>query len=92
MKIVLHTRVSYDPRFDAFLRGLLARKIVLFCAVGVDCAAWEEAMDWACIGPAGEALGIVVTTSHPGETVAEVVEFAEMFRTDAPSVVEIIEL
>ena len=76
-KVVLHARVAYDRTHDALLQRLLDRKIALFCAVGVDCGAWEDAMDWMCIGPDGEIRGFVVTSSHPDESLAEVVAFAE---------------
>lgn len=91
-KVVLHTRVSYSKAYDALLRELLDRKIALFCAVGVDCCAWEDAMDWTCIGPDGESLGFVVTSSHPKESLADAVAFAEAWQLDEPSSVEIIEV
>ena len=91
-KIVLHARVPYGRAHDALLHQLLVRKIALFCAVGVDCCAWEDAMDWTCIGPDGESRGFVVTTSHPDESLADVVAFAEAWHLDEPSSVEIIEV
>ena len=91
-KVVLHTRVAYDRTHDALLQRLLDRKIALFCAVGVDCCAWEDAMDWMCIGPDGASRGFVVTTSHPDESLAEVIAFAEAWTLDEPSRVSIIEV
>jgi hypothetical protein len=90
-KVVLHARVPYDRAHDELLRRLRDRGVVLFCAVGVDCRAWEDAMDWTCIGPNGEELGFVVTTSHPDESLADVVAFAEAWHLDEPSPVEIVE-
>lgn len=91
-KIVLHTREPYSRAHDALLQRLVERSIALLCAVGEDCCAWEDAMDWTCIGPDGESLGSVVTTSHPGESLAAVVAFAEWWHLDEPSSIEIIEV
>jgi hypothetical protein len=91
-KIVLHARVPYERAHDLLLQQLPDRKIALFCAVGVDCCAWEDAMDWTCIGPDGESRGFVVTTSHPEESLADAIAFAEAWTLDEPSGVEIIEV
>lgn len=48
-------------------------------------------MDWACIGPDGESRGFVVTTSHPGESLAEVVAFAADFEREEATGVKVIE-
>lgn len=84
--------MPYDRAHDALLEKLLDRKIALFCAVGVDCRTWEDAMDWTYIGPDGASRGFVVTTSHPDESLADVVAFAEAWHLDEPSPVEIIEV
>jgi hypothetical protein len=91
-KIVLHSHVPYNRGHNALLEQLLRRGVVLFCTVGVDCGRWEEAMDWTCIGPDGQGRGFVVTTSHPDESLADVVAFAEAWHLDEPSFVEIIEV
>lgn len=91
-KIVLVSRSDYEARHDHLLQNLVDRKIILFCAVGRDCEAWEDAMDWMCIGPDGESRGFVVTTSHPDESIEEVISFAEDWILDEPSSVEIMEI
>ena len=91
-RIVLVSKTGYDASHDDLLRDLIARKIGLFCAVGHDCELWEEAMDELVVGPNGEDTWHVTTTSHPGETTAEVVDFAKMFHLDEPGDVEVIEV
>ena len=49
-------------------------------------------MDELVVGPVGEYQWHVTTTSHPDETVADVVAFAESFHLDEPSTVEVIEV
>ena len=91
-KVVLVSRRGYDPSHDNLLRNLIARKITLFCAVGPQCEVWGEVMDQLVVGPTGEFQWHVTTSSHPGETVAEVVDFAKSLLLDEPTDVEIIEV
>jgi hypothetical protein len=90
-KIVFVSASGYrKERDDAFLRELLAARIALFCAVGVDAEKWEEALDWTCIGEDGLGEYAIVTTSHKDESFAEVVAFAEAFETQVPHSVQVI--
>jgi len=50
-------------------------------------------MDELVVGPDGAGPRHVTTTSHPGESVEQVVEFASQWRLDdGPSDVELIEV
>lgn len=90
-KIVLVSASGYRPqRDDALLRDLLAARIELFCAVGVDAEKWEEALDWTCVGEDGLGEYVIVTTSHIDESPAEVVAFAEAFETRVPHSVQVV--
>jgi hypothetical protein len=92
-KVVLVSRRGYDSSHDALLASLIDRRIELFCAVGKDCELWEEVMDELVVGPDGAGPVHVLTTSHPGESIAAVVEFASQWRLDdGPPDVEIIEV
>jgi hypothetical protein len=91
-KIVLVSKSGYNSSHDELLRDLIERKIGLFCAVGQDCELWEDVMDELVVGPTGECAWHVTTSSHPDETTADVVAFAEMFHLDGPGDVEVIEV
>ena len=90
-KIVLVSTSAYFPERDRqLLQELIAARIELFCATGVGAKAWEDALDWACIGDDGRDEHLIVTTSHEDESLAEVLEFAEQFSTssqDKPQIV-----
>jgi hypothetical protein len=87
-KVVLVSISGYLPeRDDALLSKLVARKIDLFCAVGRDATKWEDALDWLSIC---EGDHVIVTTSHPDESVEEVIAFAEIFHTDPPHEIEVL--
>ena len=51
----------------------------LICIVGRDCSAWVNIVDEILVGPTGNSRPIPVTTSHPGEKLAEVQNFANGF-------------
>jgi hypothetical protein len=83
-KIVLVSTAGYEPeRDEEFLRDLLKARIELFCVVGVDAEQWEDALDWICIGEDGTGEYAIITTSHPDEPLATVIEFAERYETQA---------
>lgn len=95
-KVVLVTGRDYVTELDRpFLLGLLKAKVELFCAVGRDATAWEDAMDWLCIEEveeAGSAKHVVVTTAHMDQTVEEVIAFAEHFECSKLCHVEVLYL
>ena len=90
-KVVLVSSSGYRPsRDEPLLRELIESKIELFCVVGVDALAWEDALDWLCVGDGKRSDTYITTTSHPGESEAEVVEFAIQFATATHHEVEVI--
>lgn len=76
-------------RDDALLHALLDSRIELFCVVGEDAQAWEDALDWLCI-EVGDGTHHVTTTAHIGESVEEVIAFAEQFCTPTPGEVQVL--
>ena len=83
--IVVVSSEGYREEYLDLLRGWLDENIALFCVVGKDCEVWEEAMDNLCVklDVSGEKPGaFCVTTSHPDETVEEVIEFAASWNYD----------
>jgi hypothetical protein len=90
-KVVLVSTSIYTPDLGkAVLRQFGNDRITLFCVVGVDAAAWEDAMDWLCISPDGEDIHFMTTTSHPDESVEEVISFAESWPCGSAHEVEIV--
>lgn len=88
-KFVLIPNSGYSTDHDSLLSSLLDDGYELFCAVGKDCELWEEAMDEMAVGD-GSNSRYITTTSHPGESVEEVVTFAESWPTKKPSGVKVV--
>ncbi len=90
-KVVLQSHSAYQAeRDDPLLQELIRDRVELFCAVGVDAEAWEDALDWLCIGPDGNGTHHVTTTAHPESTLSEVLKFAEAFAVSEPCSVQVI--
>jgi hypothetical protein len=91
LKVVLVSTNGYSPNpHDALLQNLVARKIEVFCAVGVEADKWEDALDWLCVGEDGSGTHFILTSAHLGESEEEVIEFASGLQTSQPSEVEVV--
>lgn len=88
-KFILVSENGYDKCHDKLLESLLDEKYELFCAVGKDCELWEDIMDEIAVGDATNPR-FIVTTSHPYETLEEVIDFATSFRTEETSEIKIV--
>jgi hypothetical protein len=80
--IVLKSSRPYSSEYDPLLIGFIEQGIDLFAVTGVDCEEWEEAMDWICVdldisGKLPDAF--CNTTSHPGQSLEEVIAFAKQW-------------
>ncbi len=79
---VLISESNYADLHRPLLRQILDEGADLFAVVGIDCASWEDAMDWLCVELviSGELPGAFCnTTSHPDESVDEVMAFANQW-------------
>jgi len=77
-KVIVFSRNGYTEKHDDLLNRLIDEKILLFCAVGKDCKLYEEIMDELFVGKGDERDFDLITTSHPDETLDDVIQFAEM--------------
>lgn len=84
IKIVLDSETGYSDEHNELLLSILAQGYELLCVVGVDCEMWEEAMDELAVGD-GSNSRYITTTSHPEETVEDVIAFASMFQVSKDS-------
>jgi len=90
-KVVLISESGYSSEHDELLLSFLDQGCELFCVVGKDCELWENVMDELAIGN-GENSKYITTTSHPGESVKDVIEFANNFTTKSNGEVQIVRI
>jgi hypothetical protein len=84
-KVVLVSKSGYGRRHDPMLIEFIDSGIELFCAVGKDAEAWEEAVDWLCIGPDGTGERCVNTASSQEWTLEDALQFAEQWHVESGS-------
>ena len=88
-KIVLLTSKNYAPENESFLCSLIEQGCELICFVGVDSENWEEAMDFLAIGDGCNPKHII-TTSHPKESLDEVINMAKHMKTGGSNNINVI--
>ncbi|MDM7861219.1 hypothetical protein QTP81_13670 [Alteromonas sp. ASW11-36] len=88
-KVVLVSKNKYSSETDDLILSLLEQGYELFCVVGEDCEKIEDVIDELAIGD-GSSPKRVTTTSHPNESLDEVVQFATMMNLNEKSGVEVV--
>ncbi|WP_284076091.1 hypothetical protein [Herbaspirillum aquaticum] len=88
---LLTARSGMSKRNEDFLRLLWNEGIRLFCALGANAKKWEEVPDWICVDQAPAEPHTMTTASHIDESLAEVIEIAQLFDTEEKAVVQVLE-
>ena len=94
-KVVLISNSGYKEEHKDLLRELIENEIELFCTVCIECQEWEEAMGILCAELDANDIkpnAFCNTTSHPDESIEDVVKFAEYWDQEEPTEVKIIEI
>ena len=73
-KIVLCCPHGYRPRLDGLVEDFIRDGVVVVAVVGEDCSRVEDIIDELVVGDGSRDYGLL-TSSHPGESVAEAIEF-----------------
>lgn len=74
-KIVLCCPHGYRPRLDGLVADLIRDGVIFVGVVGEDCARVEDIIDELVVGDGSRDYELL-TSSHPGESVADAIEFA----------------
>ncbi len=90
-KFVLISESGYSKENDKLLFNLLDQGYELFCVVGKGCVVWEDIMDGLSVGD-GTNPRYITTTSHPEESIEDVIEFAKMFSINKESDVDVVRI
>lgn len=75
-KIVLHCPGGYQPQLDTLIEEFITDGVKFVGVVGPDCAKIEDIIDELVVGDGGRDA-FILTSSHPEESVADAVTFAE---------------
>lgn len=78
-KVVLQSPVLTPAALARFVEECLRDGVELIAIAGPGCEELEDVIDDLVVGDGTDDSRFVVTSSHPGEPLEEVVEFAEMW-------------
>lgn len=91
-KIVLHCPRGYQPLVDTLVAEFMRDGVAFVGVVGHDCAMIEDIIDELVVGDGSREPYFMLTSSHPDETVAYAVEFAEALTGEYTGDVHVIEV
>jgi hypothetical protein len=89
-KIVVHSISGLHPEFSALVAEWIKEGVVFLGIVGVDAAKLEDVADDVAVGDGSDPY-FLLTTSHPDESLADAVEFAEMLTGGHAGPVQVLE-
>jgi hypothetical protein len=82
-KVVLCLPLSDEALLAPFVEDCLADSVSLIAVHGEGCEQIEDQIDWLIVGEGADESRYITTSSHPGETLEEVLEFAADWRVNA---------
>ncbi len=91
-KVVLHCPTGYRVEVDALVEQFLASGVRLVAVVGRDCERIESIIDELVVGDGSNPERFLLTSSHPGEGVAEAVAFANSLSAEYSGEVQVVEV
>lgn len=91
-KIVLQLPLSNPDALGPFVENCLRDGVALIAVVGENAAAVEDLVDDFIIGDGSDRSRFIVTSQHEGETLEEVMEFAETFNAGDGGSVQLVRL
>lgn len=91
-KVVLHCPTGYHAALDGLVEQFLACGVKFVAVVGHDCERVEDIIDELVVGDGSIPARVLLTSSHPGESVADAVEFAGSLSGEHSGEVQVVEL
>jgi hypothetical protein len=91
-KIVLHCPTGYRPTLDTLVEQWLSGGVKFVAVVGQDCERIESIIDELVVGDGSNTERYLLTSSHPGESVAQAVTFAQSLSMEYSGEVQVLEV
>ena len=90
-KVVLHCPTGYHIELDSLVEQFLSDGVKLVAVIGKDCDLVESIIDEIVVGDGSNPDRFLLTSSHPGESVVDVVAFANSLSGEYAGEVQIVE-
>jgi hypothetical protein len=91
-KVVVHCPTGYHIGLDAMVEQFIAEGVAYVGVVGQDCSRVEDIIDELVVGDGSNPERFILTASHPDESLAEAVAFAESLTGEFAGAVQVVEL
>lgn len=91
-KVVLHCPTGYHFTLDDLVEQFISDGVKFVGVVGHDCQRVEDIIDELVVGDGDDPSRFILTSSHPDETVGDVVEFARLLFDDGATDAQVVEL
>ncbi|MCV2366482.1 hypothetical protein LNV23_23920, partial [Paucibacter sp. DJ1R-11] len=91
-KVVLHCPNGVPPRLHEVAGKFVAGGVKFVGAVGPKCDEVEEIIDEAAVLAGSPGRNFILTSSHPGESLQDAIDFAECLTGDYEGPVQVVEL
>lgn len=91
-RIVLQLPIADPDALGPFVEQCLRDDVALIAIVGENAAVVEDLIDDFIIGDGSDPSHFIVTSTHHGETLEEVMEFAEIFDAGKGGGVQLVRL
>jgi len=91
-KLVLQLPLSNPNLLQPFVEACLRDGVTLIAVVGEGASKMENLIDDFIVGDGSDRSRFIVTTSHPDETVEEVMEYARSWDEEQGQPVELVKL
>ena len=85
-RVVLRLPLYKSWALAEFVEACLRDNVALIAIVGPGCAEMEDTIDELIAGDGSDDSRFIVTSSHPGETMEDVLEFASTWTDPRPGI------
>lgn len=92
LKVVLSCPHGYRVELEALVEQFIADGVRFVGVVGEDCARIEDIIDELVVGDGSNPKRYILTSSHPGATTDEALEFARVLSGEYSGEVQLVEL
>ena len=88
-RIVLHSPVVDHASLEPFVEQCLKDDVRLIAIWGEGAQALDEEVDWLVVGDGADESRYITTSSHPEESLEEVLEFASYWNCERDGLSEV---
>ena len=90
-KVIIHSKSGANNTLEALVEQFISDGVRFVAVAGKDCELIEDIIDEIVVGDGSDNTRFILTSSHPGESLEEVMQFARIVTqgTGEPQLVEL---